>query len=462
MCFFGNSLIVFYMKISNNQMFRNFRKGCFGIMSAMLFAGSFNANAQGEALFKAKCATCHQPHKDGTGPKLFQVRTKWEAGGAKEGSIYQWVNNWQTAVANDPYAKEVSATKPSAMSAFPDLKKEDIDAILTWVDEQPDPATMVAANPGDPGATADGEPVEEESNTWVWILMAIIFTTIIMAVGGVRRQLKQVTAAESGESVKEGLTYTDELRTWAWKNRKWVMLMCLVSFISLLVTGIISLSTIGIVEDYQPSQPIAFPHAIHTGINGIDCKYCHNSVTKSKSAGIPSVNVCMNCHKQINGRTPAQQEQIKKIYEAAGWDAVGMKYTGKTKEIIWNKVHALPDHVYFNHSQHVVVGQVDCKQCHGDMTKMTATAKVQPVSELNKIEGNIVLKKPTLTMGWCIECHAEKEISTGPIDTKGDGYYNEIHKRLLKHGKSLYGKYLDDGKVTVKELGGWECAKCHY
>ncbi len=446
------------MTISNNQMFRNFKKGCIGIVSALLFAGSFNASAQGEALFKAKCATCHQPHKDGTGPKLFKVRDKWAEGSKVAGGIYNWVNNFQSAVASDPYAKEVAASKPAAMTPFPELKKEEIDAIFTWVDEQPDPATMLEETPtGDPS-----EPVEEESNSWVWVLLGIIFVTIIMAVGGVRRQLKQVTAEESGEYIKEGLTYGDEVRSWAWKNRKYVMLLCLASFIALLVSGILSLSTIGIVEDYQPSQPIAFPHAIHTGTNGIDCKYCHNTVTKSRTASLPSVNVCMNCHKQINGRTPAQQEQIAKIYEAAGWDAQGMKYTGKTKEIVWNKVHALPDHVYFNHSQHVVVGQVDCKQCHGDMTKQVETARVLPVSELNKIEGNIVLKNPTLTMGWCIECHGEKEISTGPIDTKGDGYYNEIHKRLLKHGKALYGKYLDDGKITVKELGGWECAKCHY
>jgi hypothetical protein len=168
----------------------------------------------------------------------------------------------------------------------------------------------------------------------------------------------------------------------------------------------------------------------------------------------------MNCHKQVNGSTPEQQEKIAKIYEAAGWD--GNQYTGKTKEIVWNKVHVLPDHVYFNHSQHVVVGGVDCKQCHGDMTKMTETAKVQPVSELNKVEGNVQLTRPTLTMGWCIECHGEKEISTGSIDSKGNGYYNEIHKRLLNNDKSLYGQYVEDGKVTVKELGGWECAKCHY
>jgi hypothetical protein len=170
----------------------------------------------------------------------------------------------------------------------------------------------------------------------------------------------------------------------------------------------------------------------------------------------------MNCHKQINGNTPVQQGKIAKIYAAAGWDAEKGVYTGKTKPIVWNKVHVLPDHVYFNHSQHVVVGGVDCKQCHGDMTLQLETAKVQPVAELNKIEGNVTLHKPTLTMGWCIECHAEKEISTGPIDNKGGGYYKEIHRRLLNNDKTLYGKYLEDGKVTVKELGGWECSKCHY
>ena len=452
------------MKISNNQMFRNFNKLCFGMLSAMLFVGSFNANAQGEALFKAKCASCHQPHKNGTGPKLFQARTKWADGGAKDGSIYQWVNNWQNAAATDPYAQTVSTWSPTAMQAFPELKKEDIDAILDWVDAQPDPATAAPAAGAADGTDAMGgeEMAEEDSNSWVWILLGIIFVTIIMAVGGVRRQLKNITADAEGEEVKEGVTYTDEFRTWAWKNRKFVMLASLVLFISLCVSGILGLSTIGVVEEYHPSQPIAFPHAIHTGTNGIDCKYCHNSVNKSKSAGLPTVNVCMNCHKQINGRTPDQQEQIAKVYQAAGWDAEGMKYTGKTKEIVWNKVHVLPDHVYFNHSQHVVVGGVDCKQCHGDMTKQVETAKVQPISELNKIEGNVVLTRPTLTMGWCIECHGEKEISTGSIDTKGDGYYNEIHKRLLNNDKKLYSNYLDDGKVTVKELGGWECAKCHY
>lgn len=448
-------------------MFRNFRNWCFSALTIVLATGSFTTYAQGDALFKSKCASCHQPHKNSTGPKLFQVRQKWTDGGAKEGSIYQWVNNWQTAAASDPYAQTVSTWSPSAMSAFPDLKKEDIDAIMDWVDAQPDPA---AAGAGDAGATGEaGAPMdaagttEETSNGWIWLILGVIFVTIILAVGGVRRQLKFAAADAEGEPLNEGMSYAEELKSWAWKYRLYVGLASLVVVIGVVVTLFLGLYSIGVVENYQPSQPIAFPHAIHTGTNGIDCKYCHSSVTKSKTAGIPSVNVCMNCHKQINGRTPAQQEQIAKIYEAAGWNPEGAgSYTGKTKPIVWNKVHVLPDHVYFNHSQHVVVGGVDCKQCHGDMTKQVETQKVWPVEELNKIEGNIPLTKPTMTMGWCIECHAEKEISTGGIDTKNDGYYNEIHKRLLNNDKKLYEKYLEDGKVSVAELGGWECAKCHY
>lgn len=446
------------MKISTNQMFRSFNKWCISTLALLLLVNPFHSFSQGEALFKAKCATCHQPHKNGTGPKLFEARKKWSDGGAKDGSIYTWVSNWQAAAASDPYAQMVSTWSPTAMQAFPELKKEDIDAILDYVDAQADPATAAASTTGtdsDMGAEA-----EEESFNWIWILLGVIFAVIIGAISGVRRQMKSVV---EGYQEKDDLSYSEEFRKWAWKNKKPVGISILVIAISLIVSLFLSLGNIGVVEDYQPSQPIEFPHDIHTGVNGIDCKYCHNSVTKSKSAGLPTVNVCMNCHKQINGKDAAQQAQISKIYDAAGWSTAGSgAYTGKTKPIKWNKVHVLPDHVYFNHSQHVVIGGVDCKQCHGDMTKQKETARVVPVQELNKIEGNIVLRKPTLTMGWCIECHGEKAIHEGPLDGKKDGYYDEIHKRLLNNDKSLYSKYLEDGKVSVKELGGWECAKCHY
>ena len=458
--YFKSELVIFYMEISNIQTLKRIKSIAFAALTLGFVAFSNLASAQGEGLFKAKCATCHMPHKNSTGPKLAGVRDKWASGGAKEGSIYQWVNNWQTAAANDPYAAEVSKWSPTAMSAFPDLKKEDIDAILDWVDAQPDPAAAgAAADPaagGAEGATS-AEPLEEENNSWIWVIMGVIFVVVIMAVGGVRRQLSIATSDD--EAAAEKMTYGEELRALAWKYRLQVGLVSLVVVISIIVALFQSLYSINIMEGYQPSQPIAFPHAQHAGINGIDCKYCHNTVTKSKSASIPSVNVCMNCHKQIDGAGKPFEGEIKKIYAAAGWDKGGMKYTGKTKPIVWNKVHVLPEHVYFNHSQHVVVGGLDCKQCHGDMTQMKDAAMVQPVEELNKIEGNIKLTRKTLTMGWCIECHGKKDVAIG---NGKNAYYDEIHRRL-KQDPKLYASYLnDDGKVTVNELGGWECAKCHY
>jgi hypothetical protein len=356
---------------------------------------------------------------------------------------------------------QVSNSKPTAMSVFPELKKEEIDGIMDYVDAQPEPSAG-GNDKSKSGAAGDAteESGETEGNSWTWILLGVIFVTVILAVGGVRRQLSHAVRESEGEPVKDHETYFSELKAVAWKYRLHVGLATLVVVISIIVALFQSLFSIGVTEAYQPSQPIKFPHSVHAGVNGIDCKYCHSSVTKSKSAGIPSVNVCMNCHKQINGEGKPFAAEIQKIYDAAGF--VNGEYKNPSKPIVWNKVHVLPDHVYFNHSQHVVVGGIDCKQCHGDMAKMKETAKVQPVSELNKVEGNIKLSKATMTMGWCIECHDKKEISKGPLSDKKDGYYNEIHRRLLNNDKSLYRKYLKDNKVTVSELGGWECAKCHY
>lgn len=437
-------------------MFRRFNKWCLGAVSLLFLSSTFNAQAQGEALFKAKCATCHQVFKDGTGPKLFEVRQKWSDGGAAEGSIVQWVNNYEAAMAADDYAKEVANYSKTNMNKFPDLSEEQIVSIFDYVDSQ-----VQGGGATDEVVSNESTGQEQEaSNTWVWLLVAFIFIVIIFAVGGVRRQLN---SASTDSTIDDEASYGDEIKAWLFKNRKVALIGGIIGVLALIVTLFLSLYTIGTVENYQPSQPIEFPHSVHAGDNGIDCKYCHNSADKSKTAGLPTVNVCMNCHKQVSGSTPEQEEKIAKIYEAAGFDpAGGGSYSGVTKEIVWNKVHVLPDHVYFNHSQHVVVGEVDCKQCHGDMAKMSETAKVQPVSELNKVEGNIQLTKTTLTMGWCIECHKSKEISSGSLDSKKDGYYDEIHQRLMDNDKALYEEYLEDGKVTVDELGGWECAKCHY
>ena len=453
------------MKITNIQ---KVTKTSLGLQALVLFFFLTLVPAyfsQGEGLFKAKCATCHAVFKNGTGPKLYEARQRWES--VDEGEfIYEWVRNNAALRAS---GKSIRANeifqeyKGSVMSVFADLSDEQITSIFDWVDSQ-DPNAQ-AAGGGAQASAGGGDLMEEEKGLpWTWILMGIMFSIIIMAVGGVRRQLK--IATKESEQGTEGLTYVEEFKTWAWKYRLYVGLATLVIVLSLIVGFFQTLYQINLQEGYQPSQPIAFPHDVHAGVNGIDCKYCHNSVTKSKSAGLPTVNVCMNCHKKIDGEGKEFQGEINKIYAAAGWDPTkgpSGEYTGKTNPIVWNKVHNLPDHVYFNHSQHVEVGGLDCKQCHGDMAKLKETAKVQPHQELNKIAENIESKiefdRATLTMGWCIQCHDQSGISL--TDGKNQ-YYTEIHDRLKKNDYDLLNSYNEDGRVSVKELGGWECSKCHY
>jgi mono/diheme cytochrome c family protein len=448
------------MKIAMNQLISKKSNWLLGLIAFAFVSGtSLSWAANGEELFNTHCATCHKVLDNSTGPKMQGVRAKWEDGGAAEGSLYQWVRDWSVAAAKDPYAASVANWSPTAMSKFGFLSDDDITAIFDYADNYVAPS---AAGAGAAGVAGASGPVEEEDNSWVWLLIGVVFVGIILAVGGVRRQLKYATLEEETGAVPAQETYGDEIRSWIVTNRKFVGIIGLVVVLSAATWGYLALNEVGVYHNYQPSQPIEFPHDIHAGVNGIDCKYCHNSVEKSKTAGIPSVNVCMNCHKGIKGNDDTQKAKIAKIYEAAGFNPEGPgAYTNETAPIVWNKVHVLPDHVYFNHKQHVVVGGIDCKQCHGDMTK-EKTARVMPVEELSAIEGNVKLTRATLTMGWCIECHGEKEVSNGALNTVGSGYYDEIHKRLLKHGRSFYKNYMKDDKVTVKELGGWECAKCHY
>ena len=198
---------------------------------------------------------------------------------------------------------------------------------------------------------------------------------------------------------------------------------------------------IGIDQGYQPVQPIHFSHKIHAGDNKIDCKYCHSSARVSKTSGIPSLNVCMNCHKSIfeyNGETTAEYSkefydgEINKLYEAVGWNDADQQYTGETKPVKWVRVHNLPDFAYYNHAQHISVAGIECQTCHG------------PVEEME-----ILYQHAPLTMGWCINCHRETNVKV-----KDNGYYEKIHEELSK-------KYGVD-QLTVAQMGGLECGKCHY
>lgn len=204
------------------------------------------------------------------------------------------------------------------------------------------------------------------------------------------------------------------------------------------------LMQVGVDQGYTPVQPIHYSHRIHAGDNQIDCNYCHSSARKSKHSGIPSLNVCMNCHKSIGevaettlaeGKNEYEVDynaEIQKLYAAVGWDEDAQSYTGETQPVKWIRIHNLPDFAYFNHSQHVTVAGVACQTCHG------------PVEEME-----IMYQYAPLTMGWCINCHRETN-----IQVKENAYYEKIHEELSKK----YGVE----NLTAAQMGGLECGKCHY
>src|SRR4051812_20061518 len=128
---------------------------------------------------------------------------------------------------------------------------------------------------------------------------------------------------------------------------------------------------------YAVEQPVQFDHRHHVRDDGIDCRYCHTTVDRSATAGIPATELCMGCHAQIWN----QSEKLAPVRASFFDDA----------PIRWNRVHDLPDFVYFNHSVHVHAGVV-CAQCHGDVASMPLVAKVQSFS-----------------MGFCLDCHRNPE-----------------------------------------------------
>lgn len=430
------------------------------LLISISFSSTFYAQ-DGGALFNQNCASCHHPLNNGTGPALKGAKAKWEAAGD---NIYAWVKNPESQIkAGVKSALAIKDYDPTVMPGQA-VSEPEIDAIFKYIDSYTAP---VATASSDNGAGTNQE--EGSSNAWLWwLIIGVILLFVIISLWGVRRQLEYANQEKEGQKVKEQ-TLDKELKGWAWRNMKLVSVLGFLLFIVVAWWGFSRLYEIGVFENYVPDQPIAFTHKVHAGDNNIDCQYCHNSASKSKHAGIPTVNVCMNCHKAIKTASSGDRgtAEIAKIHKAAGYDPEAENgkgaYTGNTEPIKWVKAHNLPDHVYFSHAQHVAIGKIECENCHGPVKTYTVgrTASTEMINnmELKGDDANkniIKLSKPLLTMGWCIECH-----NTADVKMEGSEYYDEIHDRLKKD-KELYKSVMEDGKVKVKELGGWECAKCHY
>ena len=414
-----------------------------GLLLLLLFSTSSYAQdgdpVTGKALFNTNCAACHSLDKNLTGPLLrgFEARLA-EDEGLDRDWIDAWIRNSSALIkSGDAYAVKIYAEyNNAAMTPMPQLTDEDINNILAYTAQ---PKATPQTSTGNAVETNLQSPTTGISNEIILGALAILFMLLAIGLYLVNKTLRRFAMANEVEIP------VAEKRTPLWKvfvKNQFLMLVTAIFF--LLISGYYAfgyMMQIGVDQGYQPVQPIHFSHKIHAGDNKIDCKFCHSSARVSKTSGIPSLNVCMNCHKSIyeyNGETTAEytkefyDNEIKKLYAAVGWDDAEQEYTGETQPVKWIRVHNLPDFVYYNHSQHVTVAGIECQTCHG------------PVEEMEE-----VYQYAPLTMNWCLDCHRTRD-----INIKDNAYYTKIHEELSKK----YGVE----KLTPQLMGGLECGKCHY
>ena len=411
--------------------------------------------AKGKDLFKANCAACHKLDGKLVGPPL---------GGITEKKSAEWLHKW---IKNSKAL--IDAGDKDAIAIFEEYNKVpmlaydgilsdgDIDNVLAYI---ADPSKAEAAAPATPAATDTPATATPDTATAatdtpaavptapkgkgslalvLGIASAALLLIFLAIVFKTNREIKKLAKENNQEEYLKQSKYYPLWNVFV-KNKIITVVVGLLLFFTSTYFAYGYLMQVGIDQGYQPIQEIHYSHKIHAGDNQIDCKFCHSAARTSKTAGIPSLNVCMNCHKTIDEYTGPVTEQytkefydgeIQKLYDAVGWDPENMAYTGVQKPVKWTRIHNLPDHVYFNHSQHVTVAGVACQQCHGDVQTMEVVEQHAP-----------------LTMGWCINCHRTTDVNDA------NPYYEKIHEQLAKK----YGKE----KLTIAELGGLECGKCHY
>ena len=431
----------------------------------------------GQSLFNANCASCHKVTSEVlAAPGLAGISERW---GTTDEMLLLWVQDPQGAAeSGDPYIRSLVERYVGTYGWMTGqaVSMEDLRDIMAYVSNPPDVEAIVDNSEACPTDEFLQEADSDYSSMLWFLVLLILFLVIALSASGVKRALTDIIAEKKGQELLEDSSYLLRFKSWAWNNLVFVSLICVFCIAYGVSVGYGALMGIGVYEGYSPDQPIKFSHSIHACENEIDCNYCHSSANNSKHSGIPSTNVCMNCHKAVKEGKQTGTEEIAKIYEAIGFDAETGTYLDgegnngyseaqesyKSEPIKWNKVHTLPDHVYFSHEQHVNVGKLQCQNCHGDVASFSV-GRIAPVEEINGLidayPGLIQLSKPTLTMGWCLECHNKAD-----VDMASSGYYTEMHERLMtsERGNEELRRYLEDDKITVRELGGWECSKCHY
>ena len=437
----------------------------------------------GKTTFRNYCGSCHSTDMKtaSTGPALGGVEERWAEYPQEE--LYGWIRNSQKTIADgQPRAVELwEQWKPNVMTSYPNLTDDEIASVLLYINEQY--TKVPEADAG--GAAGAGGAAQGPNYNWLyWVLFGVLGALAVILTRTIG-SLDKVVAANEGRTIMEKPLLH---RIFSKRNVSFLI------FTAVLIGGYMTVNnaiTLGRQQNYQPDQPIKFSHVTHAGENQIDCQYCHDGARRSKHSVIPAANTCMNCHSAIQvgskygtaeltkiyasvGYDPStgtyienyenlEREEIKEIYTkwmadnyrldagvqimdkkgeklvASQWEALVESLTNDQKKKIygpieWTRIHNLPDHVYFNHAQHVVAGQIECEDCHGKVEEM-----------------EVVYQHSPLSMGWCINCHRKTEVQFE--DNEYYASYESYHAQLASGDKE---------KVTVEDIGGLECQKCHY
>lgn len=377
----------------------------------------------GKSIFKNNCNVCHEVHTQKVGPALKNVYERRSLDWIKS-----FVRNSQKVIqGGDDYAAALyDKFNQTQMTSF-DFSDEEIESVVEYIKSETikgPPVAEVATAPAADGQTATqagglSSGVVTGFLIVLLVILVLILAVLFLLVSVLTKYLKQ--KANLSPEDEEVLMQKFDWRTYV-RSPAFIWIMAFI-FTAIAAKSVIDgLYSVGVQKGYAPTQPIAFSHKLHAGDFKINCNYCHTGVRKSKNANLPSVNICMNCHSSIVKVTGATElsTEIQKIYDAKL----------NNTPIEWVRVHNLPDLAYFNHSQHVNVGGVQCQTCHGPIETM-----------------EVVKQYSNLTMGWCIDCHRKTKINTD------NGYYDKLVK--------IHNETTKDPMV-VKDIGGLECAKCHY
>lgn len=441
---------------------------------------------KGQTQFLEKCASCHANNMKSklTGPALANTEENWSAYPREE--LYAWIRNSTSMIAaGHPRATELwNEYKPTVMTSFPNLTDEDVENILLYIKNMATTGTSDGSAPVAAVATGAAGAADAEPDSTRTYLLIVLFILLLLGVGLLGRYINNLDRLAKKQATGE-----------AGAERSLLEILLSPSVIKILVFGLVLFGgyttvntaiSLGRQQNYAPEQPIKFSHALHAGKNGIDCQYCHDGARRSKHGVIPAMNTCLNCHAAVKQGPTYGTAEILKIYASTGFDPrvasptyfdstvseevrlkayaewlesmneEGMKENrskveadiqvqlaaikpmlGKTVE--WVRIHNLADHVYFNHAQHVSVGKIECQTCHGPVEEMEVLKQYAPLS-----------------MGWCINCHRQTNVQF----SDNEYYAGDEYKAFER-----YHKEISEGKrsgVTVEDIGGLECQKCHY